>query len=118
MLLMAWLQNFLEESAELTTCHGSPEADSFNTWGLNKEDTAEKQAFAEILPAPKNFYLVNLLNCFGAHGGFELVLWYGTQPHLPLKRLRNRCPVMHSQRCGWPTTPVNFVNKIRIRTSQ
>ncbi|VUZ47379.1 unnamed protein product, partial [Hymenolepis diminuta] len=91
--------------------------DSFNTWGLNKEDTAAKQAFAETLPAPKNFYLVNLLNCFGAHSGFELVLWYGTRPHLPLKMMQSVMgPLANVSEYLTPSTICRYVGWLMIRT--
>ncbi|EUB56673.1 Ubiquitin hydrolase [Echinococcus granulosus] len=63
--------------------------DQFNNWGPTKDSGGERRVFAETLPAPKNFYLVNLLNCFGAHGGFDLILWYGTRQHLPLKMMQS-----------------------------
>ncbi|KAL5963642.1 Ubiquitin carboxyl-terminal hydrolase 24, partial [Taenia solium] len=63
--------------------------DPFNNWGPAKDSGGEGRVYAEILPAPKNFYLVNLLNCFGAHGGFDLILWYGTRQHLPLKMMQS-----------------------------
>lgn len=66
-------------------------SDQFNNWGPAKDSGGGRRVFAEILPAPKNFYLVNLLNCFGAHGGFDLILWYGTRQHLPLKVSRFIC---------------------------
>uniref|UniRef100_A0A5K3FQ27 UBA domain-containing protein n=1 Tax=Mesocestoides corti TaxID=53468 RepID=A0A5K3FQ27_MESCO len=67
--------------------------DSFNNWSsLSSSETGDgdsRHLFAEPLPAPKNFYLVNLLNCFGVHGGFELIRWYVTRHHFPLKGMQS-----------------------------
>ncbi|VDM31222.1 unnamed protein product [Hydatigera taeniaeformis] len=71
------------------TCNDAAFSDQFNHWSQVKDSGGERHMYAEILPAPKNFYLVNLLNCFGAHGGFDLILWYGTRPHLPLKTMQS-----------------------------
>lgn len=54
--------------------------DPFNDWfsiADNVNDGAS--VFAETLPSPRNFYLVNLLNCFGVFGGFKFLRWLGTQ---------------------------------------
>ena len=59
--------------------------DSFNNWNPLRSNAEGGHVFAETLPAPKNFYLVNLLNCFGAQGGFDLLLWHGMRQHLPFK---------------------------------
>ncbi|VDD83863.1 unnamed protein product [Mesocestoides corti] len=68
-------------------------SDSFNNWSsLSSSETGDgdsRHLFAEPLPAPKNFYLVNLLNCFGVHGGFELIRWYVTRHHFPLKGMQS-----------------------------
>ncbi|KAM7541942.1 hypothetical protein Aperf_G00000004283 [Anoplocephala perfoliata] len=91
--------------------------DSFNNWNPSKETATERQAFAEILPAPKNFYLVNLLNCFGAHGGFDSVLWCGTRPHLPLKMMQSVMgPLANVSEYLTPSTMCRYVGWLMIRT--
>ncbi|VDO03144.1 unnamed protein product [Rodentolepis nana] len=108
--------NYHQRCRDRTTNTGTY-VDHFNTWGSNKEDTGEKQAIAEILPAPKNFYLVNLLNCFGAHGGMELVLWYGTRPHLPLKMMQSVMePLANVAEYLTPRTICRYVGWLIIRT--
>ncbi|OON23845.1 UBA/TS-N domain protein [Opisthorchis viverrini] len=55
-------------------------SDDFNDWTTIIEEKLEHTSvFAEILPSPRNFYLVNLINCFGVFDGFRLLHWLGTQ---------------------------------------
>ncbi|THD27680.1 Ubiquitin carboxyl-terminal hydrolase 24 [Fasciola hepatica] len=54
--------------------------DPFNDWSSIAESVnGAASVFAETLPSPRNFYLVNLLNCFGVLGGFKFLRWFGTQ---------------------------------------
>ncbi|CAH8569019.1 unnamed protein product [Schistosoma turkestanicum] len=54
-------------------------ADPFNDWSRITRNHLENIVFAEPLPIPRNFYLVNLLNCFGIYNGFSLLSWFATQ---------------------------------------
>ncbi|KAH8866889.1 Ubiquitin carboxyl-terminal hydrolase 24 [Schistosoma japonicum] len=54
-------------------------ADPFNDWIQISRQHLENTVFAETLPTPRNFYLVNLLNCFGVYNGFSLLSWFATQ---------------------------------------
>ncbi|KAK4474612.1 hypothetical protein MN116_001749, partial [Schistosoma mekongi] len=54
-------------------------ADPFNDWIQISRKHLENTVFAETLPTPRNFYLVNLLNCFGVYNGFSLLSWFATQ---------------------------------------
>nr|CDS25696.1 ubiquitin carboxyl terminal hydrolase 24 [Hymenolepis microstoma] len=108
--------NYHQRCRDRTTNTGTY-VDHFSTWGSNKEDTTEKQAIAETLPAPKNFYLVNLLNCFGVHNGMELVLWYGTRSYLPLKMMQSMMgPLADVSEYLTPRTICRYVGWLMIRT--
>ncbi|CAH8514398.1 unnamed protein product [Dicrocoelium dendriticum] len=56
-------------------------ADPFNDWTsiCQRRTTGSQAVYAEMLPSPRNFYLVNLVNCFGYFDGFRLLHWLGTQ---------------------------------------
>ncbi|BHF67581.1 Ubiquitin carboxyl-terminal hydrolase 24 [Sparganum proliferum] len=59
--------------------------DEFNHWTPSPEvRQADAEVYAEVLPAPKNFYLVNLINCFGMCGGFPVLRWLSTRRLTPL----------------------------------
>nr|VZH94110.1 unnamed protein product [Spirometra erinaceieuropaei] len=54
--------------------------DEFNHWIPSPDiRQADAEVYAEVLPAPKNFYLVNLINCFGMCGGFPVLRWLSTR---------------------------------------
>ncbi|VDP48582.1 unnamed protein product [Schistosoma curassoni] len=60
-------------------CNTGTYADPFNDWSQIAHKYLENIVFAEALPTPRNFYLVNLLNCFGVYNGFSLLSWFATQ---------------------------------------
>ncbi|CAI2735807.1 unnamed protein product [Schistosoma spindalis] len=60
-------------------CNTGTYADPFNDWSQIAQKHFENIVFAEALPTPRNFYLVNLLNCFGVYNGFSLLSWFATQ---------------------------------------
>ncbi|TGZ70945.1 hypothetical protein CRM22_002910 [Opisthorchis felineus] len=96
-------------------------ADAFNDWTTIIEEKLEHTSvFAETLPSPRNFYLVNLINCFGVFDGFRLLHWLGTQrwitsnmlysvllpvanctDYLTAHTLQNECGAVLMQRVLW-----------------
>ncbi|KAF7233807.1 hypothetical protein EG68_07334 [Paragonimus skrjabini miyazakii] len=103
-------------------------SDPFNDWTalIQSKLGREWPVFAETLPSPRNFYLVNLINCFGVYGGFRLLHWLGTQSwanitliasllspmancaeYLTAYTLQRHCGVVLMQRVLWRLSNLN-----------
>ncbi|KAF5405198.1 hypothetical protein PHET_01237 [Paragonimus heterotremus] len=103
-------------------------SDPFNDWTalIQSKLGRESPVFAETLPSPRNFYLVNLINCFGVYGGFRMLHWLGTQSwanitllssllspmancadYLTAYTLQRHCGVVLMQRVLWRLSNLN-----------
>lgn len=51
----------------------------FNNWIQISTDHLDGKIYADPLLSSRYFYLINLLNCFGAFNGFDLLQWFTTQ---------------------------------------